>query len=134
MRHLPKCLWCQLSTLQVIAWRVPCSAIEKGNLCGCCPAADLGPADAMSAVESFAKSDFRRVHNKPAFLNGIIRRVKIEGPDRTHRSSDLDRMSRDVRHKLLDLLEKVRLGPGDADGLGLYCTALLHGEWTCWRR
>ena len=64
----------------------------------------------MSAVESFAKSDFRRVHNKPAFLNGIIRRVKIEGPDRTHRSSDLDRMSRDVRHKLLDLLEKVKAG------------------------
>ena len=82
----------------------------------------------MSAVESFAKSDFRRVHNKPAFLNGIIRRVKIEGPDRTHRSSDLDRMPRDVRHKLLDLLEKVRLGPGGASGLGPGCTMLLHRD------
>ena len=103
---------------------MPFDELPTTNLSGCCPAADLGPADAMSAVESFAKSDFRRVHNKPAFLNGIIRRVKIEGPDRTHRSSDLDRMSRDVRHKLLDLLEKVRLGLGGADRLGLCCNGL----------
>ena len=40
---------------------------------------------------------------------GIIRRVKTEGPDRTHRTSDLDRMHKSVRSRLTDLIDKVRL-------------------------
>lgn len=38
---------------------------------------------------------------------GIIRRVKTEGPDRTHRTSDLDRMHKSVRNRLTDLIDKV---------------------------
>lgn len=58
-------------------------------------------------MDSFGKSDFRRVNNKGAFLMGIIRRVKTEGPDRTHRTSDLDRMNKSVRSRLTDLIDKV---------------------------
>lgn len=71
--------------------------------------AELSEADAESAVDSFGKSDFRRVNNKGAFLMGIIRRVKTEGPDRTHRTSDLDRMHKSVRSRLTDLIDKVHL-------------------------
>ena len=70
-------------------------------------AAELSDADAQSAVDSFGKSDFRRVNNKGAFLMGIIRRVKTEGPDRTHRTSDLDRMHKSVRKRLTDLMDRV---------------------------
>lgn len=70
-------------------------------------AAELSDADAQSAVDSFGKSDFRRVNNKGAFLMGIIRRVKTEGPDRTHRTSDLDRMHKSVRNRLTDLIDRV---------------------------
>ncbi len=69
--------------------------------------AELSDTDAESAVDSFGKSDFRRVNNKGAFLMGIIRRVKTEGPDRTHRTSDLDRMHKSVRNRLTDLIDKV---------------------------
>lgn len=69
--------------------------------------AELSDADAQSAVDSFGKSDFRRVNNKGAFLMGIIRRVKTEGPDRTHRTSDLDRMHKSVKSRLTDLIDKV---------------------------
>lgn len=58
-------------------------------------------------MDSFGKSDFRRVNNKGAFLMGIIRRVKTEGPDRTHRTSDLDRMHKSVRNRLTDLIDRV---------------------------
>lgn len=40
---------------------------------------------------------------------GIIRRVKTEGPDRTHRTSDLDRMHKSVRNRLTDLIDRVRM-------------------------
>ena len=40
---------------------------------------------------------------------GIIRRVKTEGPDRTHRTSDLDRMNKSVRSRLTDLIDRVNL-------------------------
>ena len=71
--------------------------------------AELSDADAESAVDSFGNSDFRRVNNKGAFLMGIIRRVKTEGPDRTHRTSDLDRMNKSVRSRLTDLIDRVTL-------------------------
>ena len=58
-------------------------------------------------MDSFGKSDFRRVNNKGAFLMGIIRRVKTEGPDRTHRTSDLDRMHKSVKNRLTELIDRV---------------------------
>ena len=80
---------------------IPCSMLTAAC------AAELSDTDAESAVDSFGKSDFRRVNNKGAFLMGIIRRVKTEGPDRTHRTSDLDRMHKSVRNRLTDLIDKV---------------------------
>ena len=88
-------------------WWLSCEAVAGTAHDSCC-AAELSDADAQSAVDSFGKSDFRRVNNKGAFLMGIIRRVKTEGPDRTHRTSDLDRMHKSVRNRLTDLIDRVR--------------------------
>lgn len=87
-----------------------CCRCDEGIRCSRLTAActaELSDTDAESAVDSFGKSDFRRVNNKGAFLMGIIRRVKTEGPDRTHRTSDLDRMHKSVRNRLTDLIDKV---------------------------
>jgi len=87
-----------------------CYRCDEGTCCSMLTAActaELSDTDAESAVDSFGKSDFRRVNNKGAFLMGIIRRVKTEGPDRTHRTSDLDRMHKSVRNRLTDLIDKV---------------------------
>ncbi len=88
-----------------VAVQIVCYFLRKADLDPC--GAELSDADAESAVDSFGKSDFRRVNNKGAFLMGIIRRVKTEGPDRTHRTSDLDRMHKSVRARLTDLIDRV---------------------------
>lgn len=72
-------------------------------------AAELSDELADCAVQRFSEANFSRIGNKNGFLMGIIRRVKIDGPDR-NTGGDLDSLPRSVRYKLLDLVDEARPG------------------------
>lgn len=57
-------------------------------------------------VQRFSEADFSRIKSVTGFLKGIIRRVRLDGPDRGE--SNMDSLPRAVRHSLEDLIEAVR--------------------------
>lgn len=73
--------------------------------------------EAECVVTRLGEANFDRIKSVTGFLNGIIKRVKLDGPDRG--SGKVDMLSRSVRHRLDDLIDDV-----SAAGRG----------WGLWRR
>ncbi|KAK2078351.1 hypothetical protein QBZ16_003191 [Prototheca wickerhamii] len=75
--------------------------------------ADLGEEGAQCVVQRFSEADFSRIKSVTGFLKGIIRRVRLDGPDRGE--SNMDSLPRAVRHSLEDLIEARKLEKREVD-------------------
>lgn len=61
-------------------------------------------------VTRLAEANFDRIKSVNGFVNGIIKRVKLDGPDRGG-AGKVDMLPRTVRHRLEDLIHDVSAVP-----------------------